>query len=142
MIRGLAGSIVVGVFAVACATGAFDPKNHPVGAKLEELPPGEYGVIITGMVRDSNSDRPLPGALVILQCTCLSGSLEMRTDERGLYRFWRSGPPGQEVNLPAGRYTVQVLIHHANVNKSMDVPAGSRFRSNFVVDPEARFMIT
>jgi len=132
-IRGLAGSMVVGVFAVACATGVFDTRNRPVGATLEPLPPGDHGVVISGVVTHSGKGYRLPGALVILQCTCLSGQREMLTDVNGLYRF---------AGLEPGKYTVQVLIHHANVQKTMDVPASSRFRANFAVDPETRFSVT
>jgi hypothetical protein len=78
--------------------------------------------------RDRREDREkINGALVILQCSCLQGQREMTTNADGLYSFR---------NLPQGKYTVQVLFGQANVNKSMDVPAGAKFRANFQDRPE------
>jgi hypothetical protein len=108
-------------------------RNYPAGATLEPLPPGDHGVVLSGVVRHSETNQILPGALVVLQCSCLTGGREMWTDKHGLYRF-------QE--LPAGKYTVEVLIHDARVTKTMDVPAGHRFRANFALDPETRFSVT
>ncbi len=88
-------------------------------------------VTISGVVSNSKEGgKAIPGALVILQCTCLQGQRETQTNADGLYSFR---------NLPQGRFTVQVLFGEANVNKSMDVPPGSKYRANFSVDPANKF---
>ena len=89
-------------------------------------------VTISGVVSDQKTGEKISGALVILQCSCLQGQREMQTNAEGLYSFR---------NLPQGKYTVQVLFGQANVNKSMDVPAGAKFRANFQVDPNNKFRI-
>ena len=87
---------------------------------------------ISGVVTDSKTGEKIANALVIVQCSCLQGQREMTTNADGLYTFR---------NLPQGKYTVQVLVGQANVNKSMDVPAGAKFRANFSVDPDNKFTI-
>jgi hypothetical protein len=89
-------------------------------------------VTISGAVTDAKTGEKVNGALVILQCTCLQGQREMTTNADGLYSFR---------NLPQGKYTVQVLFGQANVNKSMDVPPGAKFRANFQIDPNNKFRI-
>ncbi|MBL9102874.1 MAG: TonB-dependent receptor [Myxococcales bacterium] len=89
-------------------------------------------VTISGVVTDTKTGEKINGALVILQCTCLQGQREMQTNAEGLYSFR---------NLPQGKYTVQVLFGQANVNKSMDVPPGAKFRANFSIDPNNKFRI-
>jgi hypothetical protein len=66
------------------------------------------GHALQGIVRHARTREPLPNALVILQCTCLTGMREQITNEHGLYRFR---------DLPRGTYTVQVLAGEANVSK-------------------------
>ena len=85
---------------------------------------------ISGVVTDSKTGEKIANALVIVQCSCLQGQREMTTNADGLYTFR---------NLPQGKYTVQVLVGQANVNKSMDVPPGSKYRANFSVDPANKF---
>ena len=87
---------------------------------------------ISGVVTDQKTGEKIAGALVIVQCSCLQGQREVTTNADGLYTFR---------NLPQGKYTVQVLFGQANVNKSMDVPAGAKFRANFAVDPNNKFTI-
>ncbi len=89
-------------------------------------------VTISGVVTDAKSGEKIKDALVILQCSCLQGQREMTTNADGLYTFR---------NLPQGKYTIQVLVGQANVNKSVDVPAGAKFRANFQVDPNNKFRI-
>jgi protocatechuate 3,4-dioxygenase beta subunit len=74
--------------------------------------PGHHGVI-SGVVTHSKTGEPLPGALVILQCSCLRGSRETQTNEEGFYAFR---------GLPAGTYTVQVLMGNADVVKVLMLP--------------------
>lgn len=73
--------------------------------------PGHHGVI-SGVVTHSKTGAPLPGALVILQCSCLRGTRETQTDAKGFYAFR---------GLPAGTYTVQVLMGHADVAKVLEL---------------------
>jgi hypothetical protein len=89
-------------------------------------------VTISGVVTDAKTGDKISGALVILQCSCLQGQREVQTNADGLYSFR---------NLPQGKYTVQVLFGQANVNKSMDVPPGAKFRANFSIDPNNKFRI-
>lgn len=86
---------------------------------------------VVGVVKDENTKRALPNALVVLQCNCLQGSREATTSSTGGYAF---------TNLPPGTYTVQVLKGEANVSKVVQVPRGERFRVNFKVDPADSFV--
>lgn len=74
--------------------------------------PGHHGVI-SGVVTHSKTEEPLPGALVILQCSCLRSSRETQTNAEGFYAFR---------GLPAGTYTVQVLAGQADVSKVLTLP--------------------
>ena len=85
-----------------------------------------------GVVRDAKTKEKIAGALVYLQCSCLQGQRETTTSEDGIYTFR---------NLPQGKYTVQVLYTKANVSKSLDLPAGSKFRADFAIDPGNDFTI-
>lgn len=75
---------------------------------------------------------PIAGALVILQCRCIKGARETLTDARGVYSF---------ADLPSGKYTVQVLYGHANLNKTVELPAGRPVVVQFAVDPEQAFVV-
>lgn len=85
---------------------------------------------ISGAVGHSETREPIPGAIVVLQCTCMEGPREAITNHRGLYVF-RDVPPGQ--------HTVRVLSGQADVTKTFSLPAGARFRANFSLDPDADF---
>ena len=78
----------------------------PLSARAA-APEGHDGTI-SGVVRHQETEERIEGALVVLQCACLSGPRETQTNSSGLYRF--SG-------LPAGTYTVQVLVGQAVVSK-------------------------
>ena len=90
------------------------------------------GATIAGAVTHEKTGRPIEGALVIVQCTCLQAPRETTTNADGLYTLR---------DLPPGRYTVQVLFQDANVNKTLEVPAGAKLRTNFRLDPEFRFVV-
>jgi hypothetical protein len=77
-------------------------------AAMLAAPPSGHQGVIAGQVVHSETQEPLPGALVILQCACLQGSRETQTNEDGMYAFR---------GLPAGTYTVQVLVGQADVSK-------------------------
>lgn len=83
-----------------------------VTAMLAAPPVGHQGVIAGRVVHEA-TDEPLPGALVILQCSCLRGARETQTNADGFYRFG---------GLPAGTYTVQVLVGTADVSKVFTLP--------------------
>jgi Ca-activated chloride channel family protein len=92
----------------------------------------EHGGVISGVVKDTNTDAAIPNALVVLQCACLSAPREALTNARGIYAFDQ---------LPPGSYTIQVLAHAANVSKIVELPRDAKFRANFAVDPEADAVI-
>ncbi len=85
---------------------------------------------ISGVVTDAKNGSKLKDAIVILQCTCLQGQRETRTNASGLYVFRA---------LPPGTYTVQVLVGQADVSKVTTLPRGAKFRANFKLDPENEF---
>ncbi|MEM7156268.1 MAG: VIT domain-containing protein [Myxococcota bacterium] len=113
-----------------------EPEPDP-SEELDPAPPPERATGnsgISGRVDNSETDAPIPDALVILQCGCLTqGNLEAMTNPRGEYSFG---------SLPAGDYTVQVLSGKANVSKTVAVPRGARYRANFALDPDADFTRT
>jgi len=86
---------------------------------------------IRGVVTNSNTGDPIDGALVILQCSCLTSEVEATTNSRGIYRF---------DNLPPGNYTIQVLSGKANVSKVTQLPRSAQFRANFKVNPNNEFV--
>lgn len=99
--------------------GTFGFAGWLLGASVAAAAPGGHAGEIAGQIRHSKTGEPIRNALVILQCTCLSSSRETQTDEHGLYAFW---------GLPAGTYTIQVLVGGADVSKVVTLPS-SRHRS-------------
>jgi hypothetical protein len=87
-------------------------------AMLAAPPAGHQGVL-SGRVVHEATDEPLAGALVILQCSCLRGARETQTNADGFYRFG---------GLPAGTYTVQVLVGMADVSKVITLPPSETSR--------------
>ncbi len=81
---------------------------------------------ISGAVKHTKTKKPVAGALVIAQCSCLQATRETQTNEDGIYSFR---------DLPPGRYTLQVLAGDANVSKVTDMPRAGKLRANFTVDP-------
>jgi hypothetical protein len=73
--------------------------------------------VISGQIIDSKTDEPIVNALVILQCTCLQGMRETVTGAAGEYAFR---------GLPAGTYTIQVLVGRADVSKVVTLPANPK----------------
>ncbi len=114
----------------ACATRGPPPELP--SAELFGRSTPTAGAAIAGVVTHVKTHEPL-AALVILACSCLPGQREVQTDARGIYRF---------IDLPPGKFTVQVLAGQANVNKSTELPATARLRANFSVDPDHRFRCT
>ena len=88
---------------------------------------------IVGRVTNSEDKQPLSGALVLIQCSCLSSSLETTTNERGLYRF---------TDLPPGTYTIQVLSGEADVSRVTQLPRAAKFRADFSLNPQVRLTET
>lgn len=105
---------------------AWPVTEEHVGGDAPPTPPEVSAAVISGRVTNIKTGEPVDQALVILMCTCLAGQREMLTDSKGLYRFR---------GLPPGKYTVQVLWQNANVNKSMQVAEGVKFRANYSIDP-------
>ncbi len=89
-------------------------------------------VELVGIVTDKTNKQPIAGALVIAQCTCLSGQVEATTNASGAYIF---------KDLPPGLFTVQVLIGEANQNRILTLKPG-RQRLDYELDPANRFIDT
>lgn len=116
------------VVAVGCARPVPPSPLRP--ADLPALTPGQAA--IQGRAHHAMTGVPIAGALVILQCRCIEGARETQTDARGVYSF---------ADLPSGKYTVQVLYGHANLNKTVELPAGRPVVIQFAVDPEQAFVV-
>ena len=76
------------------------------GLALALAPPPETYRLV-GVVHDPEG-RPVEGALVVVQCTCIEDVRERVTNEHGTYVFR---------HLPAGTYTVQVLYQKTNITR-------------------------
>lgn len=87
---------------------------------------------IGGAVTDKNTGEKIGGALVLLQCACLQGTLERNTNYDGVYLF---------KGLPTGTYTVQVLHGKADISKTTVLPRGKKLKANFSIDPQDEFTI-
>ncbi len=64
------GAIGLGVFSVACATGAFEtqPTNT---VEIEPVERVEGPGVVNGIVRDAETGEAIAGAVMVLQCSCL-----------------------------------------------------------------------
>ena len=56
-------------------------------AAAEAAPPSGDKGVIQGVVKNSNNNQPIENAVVVLQCTCLSGEQQRMTNSRGVYSF-------------------------------------------------------
>ncbi len=81
---------------------------------------------IRGVVTHAKTKEPLEGAIVVIECTCLQGSIEKTTNATGGY---------SADGLPSGPYRVSVLRGGARVEKEFDLPRGANQRANFSIDP-------
>lgn len=103
----------------------------PTGLSTSEARATQDGQMV-GKVTHSKTKEPVADAIVILQCSCLQGTRETRTNADGLYMFR---------DLPPGEYTIQVLSGQADVAKIVRMPRGAKFRANFTIDPEDEFKV-
>ncbi|MCA9635102.1 MAG: TonB-dependent receptor, partial [Myxococcales bacterium] len=85
---------------------------------------------ISGVVSDQNTGEKIEDAIVVIQCACLQGTRETRTNADGLYAFR---------NLPPGAYTIQVLYGKADVSKQTVLQRGQKLRAGFPIDPKNEF---
>ncbi|HVI04395.1 MAG TPA: von Willebrand factor type A domain-containing protein, partial [Enhygromyxa sp.] len=92
----------------------------------------EHGGVIVGVVKDSNNDRPIENALVLLQCECLPEQQEALTNARGIYSFGE---------LPPGSYTIQVLAGEANVSKTVELSGDAKLRASFSVNQQTEDVV-
>jgi hypothetical protein len=122
-------AVVLGGLSVACATGTLErgPNHPPAGVEL--LRPGDPSQLV-GVVRDRNTGHAIPAALVIIQCTCLTGAREVVSDDRGAFGFR---------DLPPGDYTVQVLYGYTTVDRTVELAPATRMRTEFRIDPDLGF---
>lgn len=116
-----------GVPRTAPVTPSAPPSAHPEAKVIYDA---EATGAVNGLVRHHSTDAPLGNAIVVLQSSGIP-DLEMTTDDYGRYSF---------EGLPAGTYTVQVLVGQADVAKVFALPDSAKFRANFSVDPENRFV--
>lgn len=65
---------------------------------------------ISGVVVHAETRAPLDAALVILQCSCLDGDLDVTTDDHGRYAF---------EGLAPGSYSVRALAGQADEARSV-----------------------
>lgn len=68
---------------------------------------------IQGVITSEQTNAPVEGALVLVQCTCLEQARETTTDARGRYRFGTLGP---------GTYTIEVRKGAADISKIVTLP--------------------
>lgn len=99
----------------------------PAAGVAKAAPSQSNTGIISGTVENAADELPIEGAIVVIQCSCLSEELQRMTNARGIYSFRE---------LPAGRYTIRVLTGKGNVSRSAQLPRGGRFRANFQIDPD------
>lgn len=106
---------------LACAPPVVSPFSPAEFAAVA----GDGGTIVGG-VFDSNTGGRLEKALVIVQCTCLTGPQERETDARGTFRF---------DGLPAGKYSIQAMYGRGSSYWTVEVTAGRRTLATIGVDP-------
>lgn len=82
---------------------------------------------ITGGVKSKKDRRGIKGAAVVLQCSCLQSSRQTTTTDGGLFAFR---------DLPAGRYTVQVLYQKVDTSQVVTLERGAKVRVPFELDPQ------
>ncbi|WAS92616.1 carboxypeptidase-like regulatory domain-containing protein [Nannocystis punicea] len=122
MLLGRTGSSLLASCALACGHAAAPPLSPA------ELPPVVAGRgAIQGAVHDVNTGRRIAGALVLMDCSCLAGPRETKTDARGIYSF---------DDLPPGKYTIQASYERGHVAKTLALAAAGRATISIAVDPE------
>ncbi len=126
------GAIGLGVFSVACATGAFEtqPTNT---VEIEPVERVEGPGVVNGIVRDAETGEAIAGAVMVLQCSCLEGTREAESNVNGVYVFR---------DLPRGTYTLQALWRENDVSKIFNLPDGAKMRANFSLTDGPRRIIT
>jgi hypothetical protein len=104
---------------------SFDDAFEPVDIAIPEP---RTAAAILGVVRDSATSSPIPGAPMTLECAdCLPRVfVQGYTDERGRYEF---------VDVPPGVYQVAVVAEHVSFAKIIEVPANIDFYCHFAFDP-------
>ncbi|MCA9683935.1 MAG: TonB-dependent receptor [Myxococcales bacterium] len=87
---------------------------------------------------DDARDKPIEGAAVVVQCTCIDEEIVVMTNARGIYRV---------EGLPAGVYTVQALYNDLDGSRVVEVGRGQKMRANLAlgagrrVDDDERTLI-
>nr|MCH9685405.1 carboxypeptidase-like regulatory domain-containing protein [Deltaproteobacteria bacterium] len=94
--------------------------------------PGGQGGIL-GVVRQSDTNEWISGALIVVQCTCLPQARETTTNAQGVFAI---------NGLPAGKYTVQVLAGRGDISRVIDLPQGKQARLNMAMRPDQEFIRT
>jgi hypothetical protein len=110
---------------LGCASAESTHVPEPAPEAVDSSDASEGGVI-NGIVKDSNTSQGIENAVVMLDCDCLTSYQERYTNQRGIYSF---------TDLPAGNYTVQVMVGNASVSKATALAEGSKLRADFAIDP-------
>lgn len=111
-----------------------DPRTRrEIDVRQEEVASSDETerATIRGVVTDLD-DQPLEGAIVVLTSDEVrGGSLETRTNVRGIYRA---------TDLPEGKYVVEVVYRHAHVRKMVKLRPGKTLRLDLRLDTEEYLM--
>lgn len=129
---GTIAALVIGLLAVACATGTLtDDRIHQPAIHTSQVG-GALGKI-QGIVRAKGNTHSVGDALVIVECSCLPGPREIRTNADGIFYF---------DHLPPGSYEIRVLVGVSELVRKAKLEAGLKLRSDFVVDLQPEFLRT
>ncbi len=117
---------------IACAAGLFQ-ANAPVPEPTVVMTPieaGHEGSEVVGTILDAPTGKPVAGAVIVLQCTCLAGTRETMTTAQGYFAFRA---------LPPGSYTLQVLYGQSDSAKVITLGDGVQARISFPIDKDLHF---
>lgn len=91
--------------------------------RSQAMDEGPHGAI-SGVVRDTDTDEGIDGALVVLRCRCDADGTDTMTDARGVYQF---------TELPESKY--KLVVHHpaGETIRRVDVERDASYRVNFSV---------
>ncbi len=120
-------AIISGISTFAFLTGAGAPAFGQDAAGVAEA---SGTTIISGVVTDQSTGRPLPGALV----TVVETGQQVRTDTDGSYRI---------VGLPVGSYTIETsFIGLENASNTVTVTTGSSTVADVQLESLAGIVVT
>ncbi|MEM6994776.1 MAG: TonB-dependent receptor [Myxococcota bacterium] len=110
------------ILAVLTFLGAPLLENEAVAAPATTK--GASSGLLKGVIRDK-SGKGIPGANVVLDCTCLQDVRITSTNGSGLYRF---------KNLPVGLYTIQAVSGQKRTVEHIELTRGANEQLDIKVD--------